>query len=220
MRIKPNISLVLRLVSCSDPNLCFVNSSSCTETFGFALRNVVRLHCKVGDAGFWRHPKPQTQELCAEWTAQSYGLSGAVSPQSIIQKMQQDQHHPLSPAGTIAPWCSQAWCCLERGQYHCLWPPKLCQEPWSGLSPGNGALSPEQPSWWWIKPWHSSCAQTALEQGFGHTHEVHCVLSWNSNSGTAQGLSYQKLSWKMLKSSWKEKSGPKEAWAWGREEGG
>lgn len=59
MRIKPKMSLGLRLVSQSDHNLWFVNSSSCTGTFASALRNFVRLHCEVGDrtdTGIWRHP--------------------------------------------------------------------------------------------------------------------------------------------------------------------
>lgn len=92
--------------------------------------------------------------------------------------MQQDQRHPLSPPGEIAPWCSQAWCCaaLKRVSTTAYGHPSCVRK--LGQSPGDGAPSPEQPSWWWIRAWHSPCAQTALGQGLGH--ELHTVLSWAS----------------------------------------
>lgn len=87
MRIKPNISLVLRLVSCSDPNLCFVNSSSHRETFAFVLRHFVRLHCKEGertDAGFGRHPA--TPNPRAVWRVACKGLHHHRAPSKICSK--------------------------------------------------------------------------------------------------------------------------------------
>lgn len=145
---------------------------------------------------------PQTQELWGEWPAR-----GCITT----------EHHPKDaarPTSPIAPHQQKLLLDAHRHGAALTWAsttayghPKLCQETWSGQSPGNGAFSPEKPSWWWIKPQHSPCAQTAFEQVLGHTDEVDCVLSWSSNSGMAQGLSYQKRLWKMLESSWKAERG-------------
>lgn len=143
MRVRQNIFFMLRLVSCSDPNFCFVHSSSSTQIFSFACRNVGKAAlwsswqnwCRLSKTKSPCHPEPKS---CVESCPHKAMGFQKLCHHSVTQMKWQGKLQLSSPPDKIAPHCSQASCCLEMGQHHCLWEPKRCQE--TGMTPRNRAL--------------------------------------------------------------------------------
>lgn len=139
------------------PLLFCIHLSPCKPLI-LPVETLVRLRCKVGDrtdAGFQRQNLPATPNPRAVWRV-------ACTKLRALRGCVATEHHSKDAARPPSAIVPKGYSCT-RGAAPLLMGTRAVS--------GNWSEPKKQGGYWCVRPWHSPCAWTALEQVFGQAHE-------------------------------------------------